>query len=206
MQFALNIAARDDHRGRGFQAPPQRAATHRYGRLPAPSGLALVEDFLNTGGGGDVSDLLRHPTTASDWVATALDSWAVEMGIKVPALELTEADLPSACSLRDHLRDALALGWVSPTHICSGPGEFRLGSDGVTWNPTATGWQGLYGLVLGEVFLAHRDGTWKRLKVCAEESCQVAFYDRTWDNRERFHNGRVCQRAAPITARSVTRC
>lgn len=206
MQFASNIisARDDDHRRR--QAPPPRAATHRYGRLPAPAGLALVEDFLNTRGDGDASDLLRNPTTASDWVGTALDGWAVEMGTAVPALELIEGDLPRACSLRDQLQDALALGWMDPTHTSSGPGEFRFGSNGITWNPAATGWRGLFGLVLGEVFLAHRDGTWKRLKVCAEESCRVAFYDRTWDNRERFHNGRTCQRAAPITARLVTRC
>ena len=52
------------------------SASQRYELAPAPGGLGLVQDFLNTTGiEGYGPDLLADPALARDWAAGAVRTW-----------------------------------------------------------------------------------------------------------------------------------
>jgi predicted RNA-binding Zn ribbon-like protein len=56
--------------------------------------------------------------------------------------------------------------------------------------PTATGVAGALGTIVGVVFLAELDGSWRHLKECANERCRSVFFDRS-----KNHSGRWCSMA-----------
>lgn len=203
MNFGAKVG--DDERLRRFTSP-HWDATLRHGLLPAPRGLALVQDFLNTRGSSGRKDLLSTASAATRWADSAVRAWSECVKVNASALQLSEDDLPAARALRAQLHDATALGWFDSAQTFTATAQFRLGSDGTTWIPNDVGWQGLHALVLGEVFLAHHDGKWRRFKVCADKDCGVAFYDRSWDNRATFHSGRVCRSDARMAAPAITQC
>jgi predicted RNA-binding Zn ribbon-like protein len=62
----------------------------------------------------------------------------------------------------------------------------------VGWRPTGSGWQWLYSVILTEVLIGQHVGTWKRIKQCSNKNCRATFYDRSWDQRETWHNARAC--------------
>src|ERR1700739_4299232 len=68
------------------------SASQRYGLAPAPGGLGLVQDFLNTVAMYDYPDLLANTTLADDWAADVVDrardrctTTAVERGRPIAA-------------------------------------------------------------------------------------------------------------------------
>jgi predicted RNA-binding Zn ribbon-like protein len=55
----------------------------------------------------------------------------------------------------------------------------RFTRGGVSLAPTAGGVPGLLAEIVAAMVLAERDGIWARLKICREDTCRWAYYDRS---------------------------
>lgn len=79
----------------------ERPATGRFGLRPAPGGLALVQDFLNTGAQPDrFPDLFTGVPGARRWSMRAAGAWLRERGIQVEVPVPAGDDLSGLCDLR----------------------------------------------------------------------------------------------------------
>ena len=45
-----------------------------------------------------------------------------------------------------------------------------------------------------------RDGTWKRMRVCANDGCRAVFYDATRSRTQRWHSYELCGNRANVAA------
>ena len=165
-------------------------ATTRFGLRPAAGGLALVQDFLNTGA-EQARDLLADATHAEDWSTRAARAWSMEHDIEAQPPVLADGD---AVKLRDlrALIDALVSG-ESPNGAGGsdlGAAAFTLSKEGeLRWQPTGRAWRWWSAAICCEVLLSQHLGTWQRLKRCRNDSCGVVFYDRSWNNSAESHGG-----------------
>jgi predicted RNA-binding Zn ribbon-like protein len=165
-------------------------ATTRFGLRPAAGGLALVQDFLNTGA-EQARDLLADATHAEDWSTRAARAWSLERDIEAQPPVLADGD---AVKLRDlrALIDALVSG-ESPSGAGGGDlgaAAFTLSKEGeLRWQPMGRGWRWWSAAICCEVLLSQHLGTWQRLKRCRNDSCGVVFYDRSWNNSAASHAG-----------------
>jgi hypothetical protein len=177
----------------GWAADPylpksQWSATTRFGLRPAPHGLALVEDFLNTGA-EPTRDLFADVAQAQEWSTRAVRAWSAERGIEVQAPVLNDGDDAALRTLRAGVR-ALVSGTDAAACGDLGTAGFALSGDGeLRWQPTGDGWRWWAAAVCGEVLLSQYSGLWKRLKQCGSDSCRVIFYDRSWNNATALHAG-----------------
>jgi predicted RNA-binding Zn ribbon-like protein len=175
-----------------------RAPSHWLGDdepKPAPAPLVLVQSLVNTVELPDGADRLADATDARPWL--------VDVGLLAPDAELTDADLDRVRAAREALRAMLVHNAGGPPPNKSaltvlrgvaegGTARADLGDDGAVR-------LGAHGKAvrdrLVELLLiirdAQRDGTWARLKACANDECQWAFYDRS-----RNHGGTWCEMAA----------
>jgi predicted RNA-binding Zn ribbon-like protein len=157
----------------------------------APGGLELVREFVNT----------RHIENDTDVFGTAdgLTAWLAEMRLMRAGEKAALPDVDRARDLREAIREALAAnhdGGPIPDSAVDVLNEAvraaRLGLDftaepGWTLRPVAGGVSGALGEVLALVVGSMRDGTWPRLKVCVNDTCRWAFYDRS-----RARSGKWC--------------
>ena len=182
---------------------PEWAATARYGVRPAPDGLALVQDFLNTRAGAATGiDLLSDASHANAWAGPAVQAWGARRGVGVESPTMTEGDVVQLGSVRDALDDALAGRGFS---TCSSLDvQFTTTDTGeVLWTPTGHGWRWLAGAIFGEILLSQHGQNWPRLKQCRNAACRATIYDSTWDNSAVWHNRTTCE--LPIASlRTVT--
>ncbi|HKH51138.1 MAG TPA: CGNR zinc finger domain-containing protein [Mycobacterium sp.] len=162
---------------------------------PAPGRLRLVQALVNTVELADGSDRLADEADARPWL--------VHTHLLAPHADLTDADLELVRAVREALRAMLVhnAGGPPPNKTALGTlrsvasrgsahaslddyGEVRLAADGDCVRER-----------LMELMLimrdAQRDDTWPRLKACANDECQWAFYDRS-----RNHGGTWCEMAA----------
>jgi hypothetical protein len=182
------------------------SASQRYGLAPAPGGLGLVQDFLNTAGIHDYPDLLDNTTLAAEWAADAVGAWSAARGVDVQPPSLTEGDLARLRSLRDFIAklvigeptDGRGTGSVSASFALSGRGDVRL-------EPGGNGWRWLAAALWGEILLGQQDGTWRRLKQCHNHRCRSTFYDRSKNNSGVWHNVKTCGNAANLRASRARR-
>jgi predicted RNA-binding Zn ribbon-like protein len=170
-------------------------ATQRYGVSPAPGGLALVEDLLNTHASMQHSeDMLRDATRAQLWAMSAVRAWSAQRGEDHPPPQLTERDADRLRELRDML-DRLITG-IPPLparHDNLGAAAFARDADGmIRWEPIGFGWRWLASAVWAEVLLSQHASTWQRLKQCANPDCRCTFYDRSWNSSAIWHNSARC--------------
>ena len=184
-------------------------ATGRFALLPAPAGLTLVQDLLNTipADRFDKPDLLSTTELAAAWLATAASNWASATGAPTPVLPgVGDNDLSALRRLRDAVRVAVRTGWGSDEDPAPAPltGSLSLTLDGtgrVSTAPRGTtpaGW--LRSAILAEVLEAQRADMWRRLKVCRNDQCAVAFYDRSRNNSGVWHDARMCGNAINLRA------
>ena len=149
---------------------------------PAPEPLGLVQRFVNTRNLMRGYDLLESPERASAWLG--------ESDYGGPPDDIEEAELARLRELREGLRDILLchnLGASSGTaETCSSlsdlVGTFALGvgfdSSGRPFLTSSSA--GIDGMVQDLLIAAVRagyEGTWPRLKACANEECRWIFYD-----------------------------
>ena len=182
-------------------------ATVRYGIDPAPGGLALVQDMLNTApaGPGEL-DLLDHGDTALRWWDEARTAWTEVTGRTPVKLVLTETDLNGLRAFRDALRLVVTGndGGANDRGRLSLPRAsvvLRLGDDGqVQVEPRDKGWRAIASMALIEVMEAQRIDTWRRLKTCREPRCRAAFYDHSRNNSKVWHDVYTCGNAVNVRA------
>jgi predicted RNA-binding Zn ribbon-like protein len=156
--------------------------------------LLLVQSLVNTVELPDGADRLADPADARPWL--------VDNHLLAPHADLTQADLKLVRAVREALRAMLIHNAGGPppnetalavlkTIADGGSARAELG-DGGEVHVTAQGDSVRDRLV--EVLLiirdAQRGGTWARLKACANDECQWAFYDRA-----RNHGGTWCDMA-----------
>ncbi|WP_436738547.1 CGNR zinc finger domain-containing protein [Streptomyces sp. BBFR102] len=159
-------------------------------RPSAPGPLALVQALVNTVD-------LEEGTDALD---TAEGRAALGVG---------EADAPAARELRESLRAACLAHAGHPPHaevpalgdllarapllaaVDPADGSARL-------TPADPG--SLTARIALAVALGSLDGSWRRLKVCEDETCRWAYYDRSPAGRGRWCSMEVCGARAKMRA------
>ncbi|WP_371526046.1 CGNR zinc finger domain-containing protein [Streptomyces sp. NBC_01283] len=182
-------------------------ATERCFPTAVPGGLGLVQDLLNTVPScrPEEDDLLGDVTAAQAWVSVALPTWAERTGRASVRLTLTEEDLPRLRQLREQMRRALLArcGTTSgeTARFTSCALQVNLHGDAaLTTEPEGEGWRWLTSAILCEALLAQTTGEWRRLKICRNEQCGRAFYDRSRNNSGVWHSTRGCGNAANLRA------
>ena len=161
---------------------------------PAPMPLLLVQGFLNTRDLEDATDRLDIPETAREWLTDA--------GLLDGSADLSASDLARARAVREALRALVEadepgedvglkpLRELAETHRA----RLSLAQGGAISleNGRRGGLDdGLFELLL-IIYRAQQDGTWSRLKMCANEECQWAFFDRSRNQQGSWCDMAVC--------------
>jgi hypothetical protein len=171
------------------------AASQPGGRDPAPPGLGIVQDFLNT------TDLEEGTDSLGD--VDALQEWLLARGLATPDLLIREGDRRRLLALREALRDVLDgrdHGGIDPAALAvvddaaSGASVLvALAHDGsATLTPAVGGLDGFVARLLADIATAQLDGTWVRLKVCPRDVCRWAFYDHSKNRSGRWCTMAIC--------------
>jgi predicted RNA-binding Zn ribbon-like protein len=160
----------------------------------------LVRDFVNTLDVDTGQDQLPSPA--------ALAAWLREHDLAT-VRSATEADLGAAVALREGLRAALRAhhgdgGATAPAELdrlmAGYPLQLSLWSGTPELQPTGTGAQAGLGRIVAAVAASHADGTWPRLKVCAQSTCQWAFLDTSRNQSRAWCSMSVCGNRAKTKA------
>jgi predicted RNA-binding Zn ribbon-like protein len=180
-------------------------ATDRYGLSHAPGGLGFVQDVLNTHPTQRpaMADQLGDLDSAQTWLDGALQNWSQETGVPQSGVLITEADLDKLRGLRADLTSLLRSADQprDATLLPSASVSARVGPDGkALLEPRGDGHRRVSAIVLIETFTAQRLDTWRRLKICRNEVCSLAFYDRSRNNSAVYHDSRVCGNATYLRA------
>lgn len=161
---------------------------------PAPMPLLLVQGFVNTLDLETGTDVLTDAEEARSWLITS--------GLLNRQAEISSDDLTSAREVRESIRSLLAAdGNVEPARL----GPLRALADAHRARLSVSD-QGALALensrredpgdALFELLLviraAQQDGTWKRLKACANPECAWAFYDRSRNQQGSWCEMAVC--------------
>lgn len=156
---------------------------------PAPMPLLRVQAFVNTYDVEDGTDLLADLETARAWLTDA--------GLLGTGAKLDAAGVASAREVREGIRSLLAGGHeVEPLRRVAAGHQARLtvtedGAVGVECAGAGELGDGLFELLL-TIHAAQEDGTWSRLKACANPDCEWAFYDRSRNQQGNWCNMAVC--------------
>ena len=158
----------------------------------APGQLGLVQSFLNT------LDLRRR----QDELATqsSMQTWLADRRLVSPGTEFDDRDSRRLIDLRRALHDLIAANRRgrhrrAVVTLNEAARRVRLGvrlhpEDGYRLMAEGVGIDRPIGDLLIGVTSAMASGTWTRLKICANEACQRAFYDSS-----RNRSGRWCSMA-----------
>jgi predicted RNA-binding Zn ribbon-like protein len=186
-------------------------ATDRYELIGAPGGLGFVQDVVNTQSAGRPrgADLLGDLESAQKWLDGAVASWSALNDAAEDRILLRERDLEPLRDLRADLHALLATRAdpsLTAARLHSATVTARVRSDGtVRLEPRAEGWRRVAAIVLIEAFVAQQQDTWGRLKVCRNERCRAAFYDRSRNTSAVWHDVRYCGNAINLRASRARR-
>jgi len=160
----------------------------------APADLALVQRFINT------VELDERPEDDELTDPAALVAWFAERDLCAPGARATQAELERAIVIREGLRAALDGhndGEPDPAAVAAleeaaGHASLRasFAGDRPELTPVCGGIDAGLARLLAAVTTAAADGTWQRLKACADDECRWAFYDHS-----RNRSGRWCSMA-----------
>jgi predicted RNA-binding Zn ribbon-like protein len=165
-----------------------------------------VQDVINTLSAGRPRqpDLLGDLRSAQRWLDGALEHWSALNGAPEDRIVLQERDLERLRDLRADLH-AVLTARADPKRASSAlhPAALtvRMEPDGtVNVDPRGEGWRRVGAIVLLEAFMAQQQDTWRRLKICRNERCGGAFYDRSRNSSAVWHDVRVCGNAINLRA------
>jgi predicted RNA-binding Zn ribbon-like protein len=172
-------------------------ASEPGGREAAPEPLALVQAFANT-----VAEE-GHFRWEAIGDPDSLRSWLSGRGLLADGERVGEADVARAKEVRKALRSLLAANngreadaaAIRALNLATERARLtvRFGADGrATLEPGAGGVDGALGRVLAAVHASMEEGTWGRLKSCANATCGWAFYDRSKNRSGRWCSMEVC--------------
>jgi predicted RNA-binding Zn ribbon-like protein len=160
----------------------------------APGALGLVQEFVNTLDVEKADERLGTPE--------ALGEWLRDHGL-FPGGPVTGGEHAAAIGLREALRRLTAANNGAPLRdadlavlndlvaACRLRPRFEPGST-VRLEPDTGGVPGALGRVAAAVAEAMTEGTWHRLKSCAETGCQWAFYDQSKNRSGHWCSMEVC--------------
>lgn len=150
----------------------------------APGGLEFVMRFVNTLDIDAGTDEIDSASRATAWLGE--QGWSIEVDDS-SRLELVR--------FREVLRDAVAQrggprGMDAAERLealaRSYPVLVRISSKEALWPASMAGVGAFIEAILGQVATARIDGSWERIKTCANDRCRWLFYDgsrnrsRTW--------------------------
>jgi predicted RNA-binding Zn ribbon-like protein len=172
-------------------------ASEPGGREAAPGPLALVQAFANT-----VAEE-GHFRWEAIGDPDSLRSWLSRRGLLADGERVGEADVARAKEVRKALRSLLAANngrgadaaAIRALNLATERARLtvRFGADGrATLGPGAGGVDGALGGVLAAVHAGMEEGTWGRLKSCANATCGWVFYDRSKNRSGRWCSMEVC--------------
>ena len=177
-------------------------------KRPAPSRLAAVQAFVNTAKLLYGEERLLSPD--------ALHRWLADQGLLAGDERMSANDLQEGIELREALRalmltnttghqDVRAVAMFNRTldraHV-----HPHLEADGTPgMRSCAVGAQRALGMLAANALLAIIDGSWGRLKVCANTHCQWSFYDRSASRSSTWCEMAVCGSRAKMRAYRLRR-
>ncbi|MEU7583328.1 CGNR zinc finger domain-containing protein [Streptomyces sp. NPDC041068] len=159
-------------------------------RAPAPGGLALVQELVNT---------LN--------VETGVDALATEEGLS--AFGLAPGEAAAARELRESLRAACLAHAGHPPHravpdltglLASAPLVVTVDAASGAASLAPADASSLTARVASAIAEAITAGTWLRLKACEASDCHWAYYDRSPAGRSRWCDMGVCGARAKMRA------
>jgi predicted RNA-binding Zn ribbon-like protein len=146
---------------------------------PAPDKLELVRQFINT------HEI--NPEREDFHDLGSLRRWLVEQGLIARGDRLQDGDVERAIAVREALRSVLAAEEPAGRDLrtlnsAATNAPLRVVFD-ATAKPALTPACGGLDDALARLFAiiecASYEGTWSRLKICAADDCEWAFYDHT---------------------------
>lgn len=164
---------------------------------PAPPPLLLVQAFANTLSLDEHTDLLAGPGGPG---------WLLNAGLLGHDARVEAGDLALARRVRGAIRSLLEMnadgaepvdpGVLAPLRDLAGSRQVGLaiGADGSLGLESPTGndlEDRLFGLLM-IIRQAQDDGTWSRLKLCANDECGWAYYDRSRNQQGSWCDMAVC--------------
>lgn len=172
------------------ELPPARS-----GDDDVPAQLAVVRNLLNSRDVASGGDELSTPARCHAWLAA--------QRLVSPGTEFDAADRRRLVELRDALHDLVAAGSTdglerrAVTTLNEAARRVRLGvrlhpTDGYRLMAEGVGIDRPIGDLLMAVTAAMTQGTWARLKVCANSECRRAFYDASRNRSARWCSMAVC--------------
>jgi predicted RNA-binding Zn ribbon-like protein len=164
-------------------------------RNEAPGDLELVRRFVNTRDVEEGTDELDGPDSLLGWLSG--------MGLLDDEGIADEEDLKRALALREGIRSLLLANngeMIEPADlreldrvagsVCL---RVRFDEDAVaTLGPASSGVSAALGHILAAVVRATDEGIWGRLKICTNDACQWAFYDRSRNRSGKWCTMEVC--------------
>jgi predicted RNA-binding Zn ribbon-like protein len=162
----------------------------------APGRLELIRAFVNT----------RHVENGTDAIATpqSLTDWLTAQQLLGPTVAAGQEDVDHALALREALRAALLANHDQLPPPAAAVAELNAAARRAsmelvlqpqgTWlaQPTAGGIDAAIGSIVSAVAEAMPGEEWRRLKICANDLCQWAFYDRSRSRARRWCSMDVC--------------
>ena len=167
------------------------------GRPAAPGRLGLVQAFLNTFWdlGGDGAEVWSSPEAYARWLGARgfsgpvsrvdLDG-AILVREALRSLALANHD-DAAAPAAEEVLDRVALEVAPRAGLVP-----RFGAGGDRLDVAAGGPDAALALVLGIVFGARANGSWRRMKACPHEHCGWVFYDRSRNRSSQWCSMRIC--------------
>ncbi len=155
---------------------------------PAPGELRIVQALINTAPVGKRIDALADPGALAAW----LERW----GLVAAGTDVDGADLEKIREVRTALRALIAANRAgdSPQDAFEVLDQVAssvslrvrfLGGD-VALLPGTEGFHGALARIFAMVVQARYAGAWRRLRLCLDESCGSAFFDRNENEYTRW--------------------
>lgn len=165
------------------------------GYKPAPDQLKFVQGFINTLDLQDGDDAFALPSGVA--------AWFVRHGRLPAGAILSKEERQRAVNTREALRKLLMVNYGYPVdqgamEVLSAVGArapLRFvddGEGGLRPEPVGEDLDANLGELLAIVHDAMLIGTWRRLKVCARDSCRWAFYDNSRNRSGTWCSMEVC--------------
>jgi predicted RNA-binding Zn ribbon-like protein len=164
-------------------------------RNEAPGELELVRQFVNTLDVEEGTDELDGPDSLLGWLS--------DMGLLDNEAIADEEDLKRALALRKGIRSLLMANngeMIEPADLreldrVAGSVCLRVRFDeegGPTLGAGSSGVSAALGRILATVVRATDERIWGRLKICTNDACQWAFYDRSRNRSGKWCTMEVC--------------
>lgn len=153
---------------------------------PAPPGLELVRQFVNTHDIEDARDTFATLEGFRQWCTANLDG---------PTGQLRATELADAMVIREGIRALVIRAAARDDDFAAAIDRLRLSvvfRDGGLVSVGETPLGKLLAPLLDALRTAQADGTFDRLKACQRDSCRWLFYDRTRNRSAHWCTTNLC--------------